>query len=341
MVEAKLIPSYEASFYGKGVAEMPTDYLLFNHGVSTRDTRPQPTYADPLFDLVQRHYNAPGRTLKKVALYWGDVNVEEEQKLLKLYQASPIWQDLWFRDLREKQFMQFAGDAALYISRAVGAKVADVLEKQAVAGLKGYDPEEDRLHIVTHSMGTVILFDLLFSARWDPTYMPGHASVEVIRSGLFGVFPNPTQGIRLGSIATMGSPIGFFSLLDVTPAHSLEEEDAQGHILSTHDITPRLEMFLESLYRELGTKLPWYNFIHPGDPIGYPLEKLLPSLIDGESKYIDIQDILTHPTSLTDFMTEPFSQTLLALLHGGEAHTSYWQSDLVAQKIAQAIEKAV
>ncbi len=319
---------------------MPTDYLLFNHGVSTRDTRPQPGYADPLFDLVQRHYNAPGRTLKKVALYWGDVNAEEEQKLLDLYRASSIWQQLWFRDLREKQLLQFAGDAALYISRAVGCKVADRLRDQAAAGLKGCNAKEDRLHIVTHSMGTVILFDILFSARWDPLDVPGHASVEEMRDGLFGVSPNPTLGIRLGSVATMGSPIGFFSLLDVTPS-GIGENDADSHPLSGHDITPRLEQFLKSLYQELGARLPWYNFVHPGDPIGYPLEELLPSLVDGKSQYIDIQDILTHPMSLTDFMTEPFSQTLLALLHGGEAHTSYWQSDLVAQKIAQAIEKAV
>jgi hypothetical protein len=340
MLIARLISSREACLDRIGVAQMPADYLLFNHGVNTRDVRPQPTYADPLFELIQSYYTAPGRTLKKIALYWGNLNEAEELKLLQAYQASSIWQQLWFRDFREKQLLQFAGDAALYISRAVGSKVADALKEQAVAGLQGYDPKADRLHIVTHSMGTVILFDILFSARWDPDYIPGHASVEEIRAGLFGVSPNPTQGIHLGSISTMGSPIGFFSLLDVT-ATKEELQDAQGNILSTHDITPRLEQFLEALQQELGTKLLWYNFAHPGDPIAYPLEKLLPQLVDRESRYIDIQDILTHPTSLTDLLTEPFSQTLFALLHGGEAHNSYWQNKLVAQKIAQAIAKAV
>jgi hypothetical protein len=230
---------------------MPTDYLLFNHGVNTREARPEPTYADPLFKLIQRYYNIPGRTLKKVALYWGNVNESEEEQLLQAYQKSSIWPQLWFRDFREKQLMQFAGDGALYISRAV-------------------------------------------------------------------------------------------SLLDVTRTPTPQElQDAQGHILSTHDITPRLELFLDALYQELGTKLLWYNFVHPGDPIAYPLEKLLPQLVDGEEKYIAIQDILTHPTSLTDFLTEPFSQTLVALLHGGEAHNSYWQNELVAQKIAEAIKRAV
>jgi hypothetical protein len=189
-------------------------------------------------------------------------------------------------------------------------------------------------------MGTIILFDMLFSARWDPVDAPGHDSVEVIRSGLFGVSPNPGQGIRLGSISTMGSPIGFFSLMDVNQSTE-DARDANGNIISTHDITPRLEKLLDSLFKESGKKLPWYNFLHPGDPIAYPLEKLLPKLVDGKSQYIDIQDILTHLTTLTDLVTEPFSQTLFALLHGGEAHNSYWQSDLVAQQIAHAIERGV
>jgi hypothetical protein len=320
---------------------MATDYILFNHGVNTRDERPQPNYADRLFELIEGYYNNPqGRTLKSIPLYWGNVGEEEEQELLKLYQSSSIWEKLWFLQFREKQLMQFAGDGALYLSRYCGAKVAEALEKQAIAGLKGYDPKEDRLHIVTHSMGTVILFDILFSARWDPNYVPGHDSVATIRRGLFGVSPKNTQGIRLGSISTMGSPIGFFSLTDVDQSTE-DAKDSKGNIICTHDITPRLEKLLDSLYKESGKKLPWYNFVHPGDPIAYPLEKLLPKLVDGKSRYIDIQDILIHTTHLTDFMAEPFSQTLFALLHGGEAHHSYWQSEQVARQIAQVIERAL
>jgi hypothetical protein len=108
----------------------------------------------------------------------------------------------------------------------------------------------------------------------------------------------------------------------------------------THDITPRLGKLLDSLHLELGKKLPWYNFVHPGDPVAYPLEKLLPQLVDPQGQYIDLQDILTHSTSLAELLTEPWSQTTFALLHGGETHGSYWQSDQVAQQIAQAIARA-
>jgi hypothetical protein len=319
---------------------MPTDYLLFIHGVNTRQEGPQPDYADGLFDLIQnQNYDnqAPARTLKKIALYWGDVNKDKEQNLLEMYQASWIWEQLWFRQFRENQLMRFVGDGALYISRCCGSQVADALEQQILTGLDGFDPEKDRLHIVTHSMGTVILFDILFSARWDPNDAPGHGSVTTIRNLFFGVSPNPTQGIRLGSISTMGSPIGFFSLLEIDkPTH-----DSHSNTTScTHDITPRLEKLLDSLHQELGKKLPWYNFVHPGDPIAYPLEKLLPQLVDGKSQYIKVYDILTRLTSLTDLLTIPWGQTIFALLHGGKAHGSYWQSDQVAQQIAQAIAHA-
>jgi len=320
---------------------MPTDYVVFNHGVNTRDTRPQPEYADALFALIQKHFRqVPGRMLKKIALYWGDVNKDQEQNLLDAYQGSSIWDKLWFQQLREKQVMQFVGDGALYVSRFGGSRIAEVLEKQMTEGLQQPVSEEDRLHIVTHSMGTVILFDMLFSARWDPDYAPGHTCVEAFRDTLFGVSPNPTQGIRIGSITTMGSPIGFFSLMDVDQSMN-DAKDDKGNIICTHDITPRLQQLLASLYQDLGRKLPWYNLVHPGDPVAYPLEKLLPQLVDVNKQYIDVYDIPTHLTSLTDFIAEPLSQTLFAILHGGEAHSSYWHSDEVAKNIARAIEQAL
>jgi hypothetical protein len=110
--------------------------------------------------------------------------------------------------------LQFVGDIALYLSSYVGSKVVDTIKDQALKGLSNAS-EGDRLHLVTHSMGTVILFDILFSHRWDDLSIPGHESVNAIRSVIFGIPPNPMQGIKLGSITTMGSPIAIFSLMDV------------------------------------------------------------------------------------------------------------------------------
>ncbi len=309
---------------------MPTDYLLFIHGVNTHYKGTTPNYADELFDQIKSSASSPSRPLEKITIYWGDVTDPQEAQLRAAYQASPLWERFWFREFRETTLLQFTGDTALYLSRNVGSQVVDIIKDQTLQGLSNCTPD-DRLHLVTHSLGTVILFDILFSSRWAESDVPGYDSATAIRNIIFGVPPNPTQGIKIGSITTMGSPMAIFSLMDA--------KNTQGKT-STHDIAPRLEELLSSLHREIGRRLPWRNFAHPGDPIAYPLATLLPSLVDGESRYLDVQDVVTHPADLSDFVTEPFSQTLLALLHGGTTHGSYWHSVEVAQGIVQSIRQA-
>jgi len=307
---------------------MATDYILFIHGVNTREVREQPEYADPLFKLLQE--TKPD--LKKVALYWGKVNETAETDLLNKLHASPLWSQMWFRTFREKQILQFAGDAALYISRGIGARVINTLKTQALEGLKNAQPN-DHLHLVTHSWGTVILFDLLFASRWDDEKVPGHDDVMAIRDTIYGVSgknPNPLQGIQVASLHTMGSPVAIFSLMDMSPGKDNTDST------SSHDITPKLQKLLESLHEaRKGEKLPWRNYIHPGDPIAYTLEELMSSLVDGDKRYLDIRDLITQEAGLFDFLTE---QTVLALLHGGDAHGSYWNSKKVAQEISSVIE---
>lgn len=123
---------------------MATDYILFIHGVNTRDRREDPHYADQLFQRLQQSASNHNRNLKKIALYWGDVNKEAEKSLLEQFKASPLWEQMWFKTFREQQLLQFAGDAALYISRHVGFKVVEELKKQTLAQLINHQPD-DRL----------------------------------------------------------------------------------------------------------------------------------------------------------------------------------------------------
>jgi hypothetical protein len=321
---------------------MVTDYVLFIHGVNTREEREKATYADNLFRLIEEKVNDTESTLpltlKSIPLYWGDVNIVAEQTLLSTLQDSPDWKHLWFREFREKQILQFAGDAALYISRYVGSQVVQQLAEQSQKMLKGWQPK-DRLHLVTHSWGTVILFDVLFAARWDEDKIPGYPYARAIRDFVFGVEPNPEKGIRLSSIHTMGSPVALFSLIDVKENPTGTNVNTP-NITNTHDITPRLEELLENLYQSLGKKLLWKNFIHPGDPVAYPLATLMTQLVDGNGKYLDVQDVVMHNKELFDFFTQAVSQSVLALLHGGDAHSNYWKSEEVARTIAQTIRRS-
>ncbi|HEY9295126.1 MAG TPA: hypothetical protein VIQ31_01900 [Phormidium sp.] len=302
---------------------MATDYILFIHGVNTRDKQEQPTYADQLFQLIQKGVGS-SLTLKKITLYWGDIGQEAQDKLVRSFRQSSTWNQLWFRDFRTNQLLQFAGDAALYLSRTVGSQVVQRLKEQALQGIQGYNPQEDRLHLVTHSWGTVILFDILFAERWTFDYVPGHQDVIAIRNFLFGLPPSPSTGIRLASINTMGSPIALFSLLHVNG--------------SSHDFQPMLEELLKNLYNSRGRQLPWVNFIHPGDPVAWPLETVLFDSVEEQNKYLDLTDFVSKNEDLTDMIFQRLSQKTLALIHGGDAHGSYWQSKQVADKIAQLIK---
>ncbi len=321
-----------------------TDYILFIHGVNTRQNSTNPDYANKLIGLLKNEFknHSPELQIKPISLYWGDVNKDAENSLLGKLNQSPTWQNMWFRKMREQQIMQFAGDAALYISRQIGSRIVEKLKDDAVQGLKNR-PSEARLHLVTHSWGTVILFDILFASRWEDLSIPAYESVQSIRRQIYGISPEPEQGICLASIHTMGSPVSLFSLLDVTKG----EDQAQGKSeskypnSSSHDITPELEKFLASLGKSNGgMKLPWNNFMHPGDPIAYPLEIVISSLVDGEKRTLNIQDILIPTSGFSDFLSQQFSQSPLPLLlNGGNAHGSYWESQTVAQKIAETIKQ--
>ena len=312
---------------------MATDYILFIHGVSTRDRRESPDYAKDLIDGIK----SQSLNFVDIPLYWGDVNEPSETKLLERLQASPLWDEMWFRNFREQQLLQFVGDAALYISRHIGYKVVQRLTTDALKVLQHAQPD-DCLHLVTHSWGTIILFDILFATRWDDSQVPGHEEVMKIRDCIFGLSgkdDSTHQGIQLASINTMGSPIAIFSLTNVNSDPNQPNSDG-----NSYDITSRLQELLNNLYQARnGAKLPWRNFIHPGDPIAFPLEQLMKEIVDSEEKYIDFQDLISSEPNFFSVVSQPINQTTLALLRGGKAHGSYWQSQKVIQEISSILKK--
>jgi hypothetical protein len=183
-----------------------------------------------------------------------------------------------------------------------------------------------KAHLVTHSLGTVILFDLLFAARWDDPSLDANAStrqtrpiVTQLRNALFGLGQEPGKGLSIASMHTLGSPIALFSLLSVTGE-------------STHDLTQDLRGLLQALYHQRGKKaLPWYNYLHPGDPIAYPLQGLMPQLLGNAQLYVQLRDVITEHRGL------PITAGRLPLLWGGDAHGSYWKSTTVVKTMAAAM----
>jgi hypothetical protein len=331
---------------------MTTDYVMFIHGTNTRDKAYAPTYADPLFESIKTEVLSQNSSLhlKTAPLYWGNVGNNAEKMLQRTYSKSDKWSHFWFRHARNTLVLRFIGDAALYLSRYTGAEVIIELKKQIMSHL-GNHQLGDRLHLVTHSLGQVILFDLLFSSRWDlPPQVPiapqdkdcdsgktptdqvlcAQQNVMEIRTMFYGLEPKPQEGIRLVSVHTMSSPLTLFSLIDVDPTENNWSK-------VTHDITPKLQQFLHNLVRENHQRrLPWKNFAHPGDFLAYPLNPMLPEMVDPERQSIHVEDIITE-LSFLDMLIWPFRSTTLAMIDSVTAHTGYWQSRRVAKGIADSI----
>ena len=326
---------------------MAIDYVLFLHGVDVRSE----DYADTLIGLIKSEIPDSSSSLVTIPIYYGDLSDQQEARLLDAYEQAPIWLRLWFPHLRTGKMLRFAGDAALYLSRYTGGAIADLIWAKAKYALSSAQPD-DHLHLVTHSLGTVILFDMLFSARWDgPPSLPGYWSVQSLRDALYGISgasQGPYVGIQLGSVTTMGSPIGIFSLMDVDKSTD-EVRDANSNPLASHDITPRLQVMLDYLRARMGGEnLLWRNYLHPGDPIGSPLKIVLPELLGYQGRYVDVDDILV-PSHLGEILEEPYPDNLVyllgelfgssdaSILASVDAHSSYWHSRKVARDIANTI----
>lgn len=273
--------------------------------------------------------------MRTVPLYWGDVNKDDEEKLLEKLKLSKAWEKLYFQGFRSHQLLQFFGDAALYISRAVGKKIVDTLLYQLNMGLKDFNPDTDHIHLITHSMGTIILFDMLFSSRWDAQNADGFRGVEDLRQQFFrGRTP-------IRSIHTMGSPLGLFSLMTLTDTP----------LPHTHEITPRLSAYLQALYSKLEAPFPWRNYLHAMDIVATSIEKVLPDTLGiSDENCLEVKDIITQESGILDKVFSRLSGTMslkefegeveevqLAIF-GGSAHSSYWSNPIVASTIMQTVE---
>jgi hypothetical protein len=307
-----------------------TNHVLFVHGVNVDDNE-EHTYANDLITLINDH-KLNTTKMNPTLLWWNGVTTNAEGVLLKQFQASkPAWDEMYFKKLRETDLLQFVGDAALYISQHISAEAINHLYAQITKALENYDKENDALHIVAHSWGTVVLFDVLFAARWnkgdrrnkDIEIVNAINQVEEIRNKFLGLGEDKKIGIKIGSINTMGSPIAFYSLLL-----------SNGN--SSHDISTNLQSII-------GNGLIWQNFINRGDLIAYPLEQVLPAVL-GANPNIFIKDFLI-PDSIGKSAVNFINKNIKAIpieafpFVSLNAHSSYWKSEFVAQKIVKHFVK--
>jgi hypothetical protein len=283
--------------------------IFFVHGVATRQTEYAKDLEKAIKDeMLDRDRSPPvcypgfwGDLLSNTRRLWSILERDLQQAKSKHPQAEND-SFLRYKDFREGLFSEFVGDFFAYFHGARGRKIRRKLSQQLEDFLTS-NPNDSDLHIIAHSLGTVILWDALFSRRLDrepeTQKLRMMLSPQTLQSGI--------SSARLVSITTMGSPIVFANQMLGVRAEEL------GYFFKKY----RSE-----------SPLRWTNIIHPADILAYPLQNSIADLCDGHfalDECLELRDFyLFEKTSLLETTTKIIGQSNFEVVwKAGEAHSSY------------------
>ena len=282
--------------------------IWFMHGASVR----HPGYADPLRSRIIDEFTALGLPIPEFySGYWGDAlgstneiwdYVQQDLEAFKWDHPSIEIEDIFhYRQRREQLINGFFHDIFKYLSTERGKEIRRTVAMQFLNFLAD-NPFEEDLHIVVHSLSSVILWDILFSEAYessDPAYY--------VRTAIKGLSaPGEGHKVRLRSITTLGCPLLIFK--------QLMNVDDQ-----------KLKQFAS---RYTGAPLRWINIIHASDVFAYPLRASLNLLDDSDLFFRD------HYLGERNFFKKNIGDVAMALGLVND-HSRYWRS-LRVSKLAIA-----
>lgn len=284
--------------------------IFFIHGVATRNVK----YADSLktaikHNLLARDQAPPtcyscfwGNALNDVEKMWNGI----DQDLRSLQQDDPKMDiNDWFRyrDLREGFLSEFVGDMFTYLHPKRGVEIRRAIAQQLLQFIRD-NPQENELHFITHSLGTVILWDILFSERF------GKADPALFIRGLIQNLSDDPKSIQvqLKTITTMGSPILFFNtMLGTNP------DNAKTFAMRNSD-----------------QGLKWLNIVQSSDLIAYPLKSMFSleptDKLQVLDKYIKTDNLIRALGAMTGIPVD-----------AGSSHSDYWESEIVSKSISNLL----
>jgi hypothetical protein len=278
--------------------------VWFMHGASVRRVE----YADSLRSRLINAFSSQGLTVPEFySSFWGDFLgdtnqlwdwVEQDLEAFRWDHPQINLDDVFhYRQRRQQLISGFFSDIFTYLNSRRGREVRKTIAVQFLNFLTSAPFEED-LHVVAHSLGAVILWDMLFSERYEPND-PAH----YMRHAIKGLSTTGRGKVTLRSITTMGSPLLFFNQwLDV------DDEN------------------LKKFARQYVSKpLRWLNIINASDVFAYPIRASL----DLENENLYVRDTYLGERS---FLKKGLGDVTMALGLTAD-HSSYWRSSRVAQLV--------
>ncbi|HEY9296856.1 MAG TPA: hypothetical protein VIQ31_10860, partial [Phormidium sp.] len=204
---------------------------------------------------------------------------------------------------------EFIGDVFTYFNQERGLAIRKKIAQQLYDFLKNH-PDDEELHIIAHSLGSVILWDILFSDRFnakDPAFY--------IRSMIGSCNePNVSKKVYLKTITTMGSPILFVNTMLNVRAEKIREFTA--------------------CYQQ--KSLRWVNIVHASDIVSYPLHSQLNIHTSGNFVFRD--EYIWEDANLAEKAARSVGQVDLAMALGvSDAHSSYLNSQKTARLVVNNI----
>ena len=279
--------------------------VWFLHGASVRHA----AYADPLRTHLIEDFTARDRPIPEFySSFWGDAFgstndiwdfVQQDLEAFKWDHPTVDLEDVFhYRQRREQLINGFFNDIFKYLNTQSGKDIRRTIAMQFLNFLTD-NPFEEDLHIVVHSLSSVILWDMLFSQTYSSS-----DPATYIRGAIQGLSAS-SQGrkVKLCSITTLGCPLLIFKDLV-----KVEE-------------TP-LKQFT-SFY--LGTPLRWVNVIHASDVFAYPLR----SAFNMEDDTLFFRD---HYLGERNFFKKSIGDVTMALGLMSD-HTQYWRSKRVSNLV--------
>ena len=229
--------------------------VFFIHGVATRDVN----YAETLKNLIKEEFLLRNQTIPHFrSSFWGNVLrdvdkmwnwIEQDLQDFKKDNPQSNLDDIFrYKKFREGFLSQFIGDVLTYLNSDCGAEIRKIIAQDLYKFIQKHSSETE-LHIVAHSLGTVILWDVLFSDRFNPK-----DPAFYIRELINGLAKSDTiKKVTLKSITTLGSPILFLNTM-------LAVKPEQIHNFAAN-------------YQD--APFQWINIIHSSDIIAYPIRASL------------------------------------------------------------------
>ncbi len=291
--------------------------VFFIHGVNTKDA----SYADVLIRKIKKSLC---KRKKPITAYfysgfWGNLfNNKKQQTITCIEQdfalACSIHEEyhLLHRDIyRYKSYRyqfinDFLGDFLIYQNPRRGAEIRNNLYHQLNQFILDH-PNDNEIHFIAHSLGSIILWDLLFSNDL-PESDPGY------------YFRNILKQHSICSITTMGSPLLFLKQmldLDFSIINDCLMKISATNIHHIH-------------------KLRWVNIIHSSDMIAYPLKAAIKHEINSDLLFSD-QYVWQDGNGKERALRTIGSVELAMIVGASDAHSSYFADNIDGSITARII----